>query len=125
MPSSQYLALSQISAAAFLWVMQLTTLHQSSQLTQLSGRGICAALFVSVVACVLCYAVLYWLLNYIDGHKLAMFEGLHAVSGAFLGYVIFNEKISFSMFLGGFLILLSLAISQFPKARPAEEPVSI
>ncbi len=125
MPSSQYLALSQITAAGFMWIMQLATLHQTGQLAQLTHRGIFAVLFVSVVACVLCYSVLYWLLNYIDGHKLAMFEGLHAVSGAFFGYVLFNEEISSAMFLGGTLILLALVISQFPKASPPEEPVSI
>ncbi len=106
----QYLAISQLAAAAFMWLMQGVLFRQTDQISQLSGKGWAAAIFVSVVACVLCYAVLYWLLNYIDGHRLALFDGIHAVSATLFGWVFFSEDINATMLFGGFLLLAGLIL---------------
>jgi drug/metabolite transporter (DMT)-like permease len=115
MPSTQYLAISQISAALVMWLSQGIAFHQTQHLIDLTGRGFLAAIFVSVVACVLCYATLYWLLNYIDGHKLALFDGFHTLSATFFGYLLFDEVLTPMMITGGSLILVSLIIGNLSK----------
>jgi len=109
----QYMAISQSSAALLMWILQLFVFHQGHHIFALSSKAWLAALFVSVVACVLCYAILYWLLNHIDGHRLALFDGLHTVSAATFGYLIFNETISPGMIAGGVLLLLSITIGNW------------
>ncbi len=101
----QYLAIAQISAAFLMWIMQGAVYHQTPELSQLTSRGIVSALFVSIVACVLCYSILYWLLNYVDGHRLALFDGFHALSATFFGFLFFNEPLRPLMLFGGVLIL--------------------
>lgn len=108
--SVQYLAISQLAAAAFMWLMQFGIFHQTQQISQLTLKGWAAALFVSVVACVLCYAILYWLLNYIDGHRLALFDGIHAVSATLFGWIFFSEDINAMMLFGGLLLLSGLIL---------------
>jgi drug/metabolite transporter (DMT)-like permease len=112
--STQYLAISQVSASLFMWILQAAWWQQTNQLDQLSAKGITAALFVSIVACVLCYSVLYWLLNYLDGHRLALFDGLHTISATLCGYLLFNETLNSSMLIGGLLILSGLTIGNLP-----------
>lgn len=116
--SIQYLAISQIAAAGFMWTLQATFLDQSHLIQNLSTRGWMAAVFVSVVACVLCYAVLYWLLNYIDGHRLALFDGLHTLSAVIFGYILFNESLNFMMIAGGTFLLTGLVLGNLPRNGP-------
>ncbi|MES2769190.1 MAG: DMT family transporter [Bdellovibrionota bacterium] len=108
--SFQYLAISQLAAALFMWILQLGFFQQTSQISNLSSNGWWAAIFVSVVACVLCYAILYWLLNYVDGHKLALFEGIHVISAALFGWYFFNESLNTLMIFGGFVLLAGLIL---------------
>jgi len=108
--SVQYLAIGQLSAAGFMWVLQLLAFGQVDRIQNLSGRGWGAVLFVSVVSCVLCFSVLFWLLNYIDGHRLALFHGLHTVSAALFGFVFFNEKFDGLMWIGGLILLFGLVM---------------
>lgn len=114
MSTAQYLALTQITTACLMWALQIGTFHQTPQLAQLSVKGFFALSFVSVVACVLCYFVLYWLLDHIDGHKLALFESLHSVSAAFFGYYFFQESIKPLMIWGGLFILIGLIVGNLP-----------
>jgi drug/metabolite transporter (DMT)-like permease len=115
MSSVQYLAIAQISAAIFMWLMQLTTFHQLTSIHNLSSKGIVAVLFVSVVACVLCYAVLYWLLNYVEGHRFALFDGFHTISAAAFGVLHFQEELRPLMIVGGLLILVGLVVGNLPR----------
>jgi drug/metabolite transporter (DMT)-like permease len=117
MSAAQYLAIAQIAAAAFAWLLQGLAFHQVGQLARLSTRGLAAAAFVSVVSCVLCYAVLYWLLNHIDAHRLALFDGLHTLSATIFAYFIFNEPIRPFMLFGGALILSGLIAGNWPKVE--------
>ena len=111
--TSQYLAITQSSAALFFWVLQGFLFKQSPMIDQLSSRGLAAALFVSVVACVLCYAVLYWLLERIEGHQLALFDGIHALSASLIGVIFFQEAITQLMVVGGCLIFCGFIIGNW------------
>lgn len=120
--AAQYLAVAQISAASCTWLLQATVFHQADQLEALSFKGLGAAVFVSIVACVLCYAVLYWLLKQMDGHRLALFDAFHALSATFFGYLIFHESLTPMMLSGGVLILLGLILGNWPKKIMEEIP---
>ena len=114
--SIEYLAISQVSAAIFMWAMQLLCLHQLSEIHNLSLKGWCAFLFVSLVACVLCYLILYWLLNFIEGHRLALFDSLHTLSGTLVGIIVFQEQIHPFMVIGALLIVSGLFIGNLKKS---------
>jgi drug/metabolite transporter (DMT)-like permease len=120
--AAQYLAVAQISAASCTWLLQATVFHQADQLEALSLKGLGAAVFVSIVACVLCYAVLYWLLKQMDGHRLALFDAFHALSATLFGYLIFHESLTPVMLIGGALILLGLILGNWPKKILDEIP---
>lgn len=107
---SQYLAISQLSAASLFWILQWTVFGQMSDLAQLTIRGLGATLFVSIVACVLCYAVLYWLLGRVDGHRLALVDGIHALSASFFGYFLFQDTLTPLMLIGGGFIFVGLIV---------------
>ena len=106
----EYLAIAQIGAALFMWSLQLTLFHQTAELSHLSLRGIGAAIFVSVIACVFCYAILYWLLSHMDGHRLALFDGLHVLSASFFGWILFHESLNAFMVVGGLLLVIALVL---------------
>lgn len=119
--TAQYLAISQSAAALFMWSLQFIMFQQVSYITDLTLNGMSALIFVSVIACVLCFAVLYWLLNHVDGHKLSLFESLHVISAVIFGYLIFGDAIKPLMVIGGFLILLSLVIGNLSQKIAAPE----
>jgi drug/metabolite transporter (DMT)-like permease len=121
MSIAQYLAMAQLSAAAFMWLAQLTAFHQVSKIENLSLNGLCSLFFVAVIACVLCYALLYWLLKYIEGHKLALFDGFHALSAAVFGVWIFNEALTQLMVIGGVLILAGLVLGNLPQSQTSAD----
>jgi drug/metabolite transporter (DMT)-like permease len=123
MSAVQYLTIAQLSTAIFMWILQFTSFRQVASLHQLTTKGLLSAAFVSVVAYVLCYAVLYWLLNYIDGHRLALFDGFHTLSATIFGFFIFREELKPLMLVGGFLILSGLLVGNLPKNITEEIPV--
>lgn len=112
--STQYLTISQLSAAAFMWLLQIGVYQQFNAIQNLTARGWGAAVFVSSVACVLCYLILYWLLNYLDGHRLALFDGLHTISATLFGFLFFNEILNGLMLSGGILLLIGLVLGNLP-----------
>lgn len=118
----QYLTIAQIATALFMWTLQAVHFHQVDKIWDLSTKGIVAATFVSVVACVLCYAVLYWLLNYIDGHRLALFDGFHTLSATLFGYLLFQETLRPLMLIGGGFILVGLLAGNLPQHATEEVP---
>ncbi len=113
----QYLAIAQLGAAIFMWLSQLIFYHQESTILDLSVKAWTAVLFVSVIACVLCYGILYWLLSHMDGHKLALFDGLHMVSAALFGFLIFIESINVTMVVGGLVLLTGLIFGNLSPAK--------
>jgi drug/metabolite transporter (DMT)-like permease len=110
-----YLAIAQFSAAIAMWIAQLAFFHQGKKLSLLDSSGWGAAIFVSVVACVLCYYVLHWLILHIPGHKLALFEGLHGISATCFGILFFQEAYTHLMIFGGIAILVSLFVGCWPE----------
>jgi drug/metabolite transporter (DMT)-like permease len=121
MGAPQYLAIAQIAGALGMWLAQAVWFHQLGQITQLSAQGLTAAIFVSVVACVLCFSVLYWLLDHVDGHRLSLFDGVHALSATTFGLLFFHEKLKPLMIAGGSLILIGLLIGNFAKGEETPE----
>ncbi len=113
--TAQYLAIAQVSTALFMWVLQGIIYHQFSEVSDLTSRGLGSILFVSIVSCVLCYAILYWLLRFFDGHRLALFDGLHTLSAVFFGYIFFRDEIRWPMILGGGLILLAVVVGNLSR----------
>ena len=120
--TSQYLAITQSATAIFMWVLQFTTLQQISLVSSLTQKGIVALIYVSIVACVLCLTVLYWLLNHVDGHKLALFESLHTISAVIFGYLIFGGEMKPLMLIGGLFILFSLVSGSLLHKKEAPNP---
>ncbi|MGE0171905.1 MAG: DMT family transporter [Oligoflexales bacterium] len=114
MSAPQYLAVGQLATAGFMWVLQISFFHQTSQLSNLTIKGASAAIFVCIVACVLCYAILYWLLTYMDGHKLALFEGFHPLSATLFAYFLFHEPLRPLMVVGGLFIMIGLVAGNLP-----------
>lgn len=112
---AQYLAIAQIATSIAFWLAQATYFKQTDQLANLSDKGWMAAIFVSVVACVLCYAVLYWLLQHIEGHRLALFDGIHAVSASLFGFILFQDPLTSLMLIGGLFILAGLVTGNLKK----------
>jgi drug/metabolite transporter (DMT)-like permease len=110
-----YLAIAQTSAALGMWAAQGVWFHQTDQLTNLDAHGWSAAIFVSVVACVLCFYVLHWLVLHVPGHKLSLFEGLHGLSATAFGMLLFGESWNAPMMAGGALILIALVLDCLPK----------
>lgn len=104
-------------AGALMWTLQITTFKQTAMLAHLTPTGASAAVFVSVVACVLCYWILYWLLNHIDGHRLALFDGFHTISATLFGYFIFKEAVSPIIVLGGMLMLCGMIVGNLPRQK--------
>lgn len=119
MGAAQYLAIAQIATAVFMWGLQAAAFHQTSHVQDLTVKGLMAALFVSVVACVLCYSVLYWLLNHIDGHRLALFDGFHTLSATVCAHILFREELRPIMLLGGGLILVGLVTGNSGRELPS------
>jgi drug/metabolite transporter (DMT)-like permease len=113
-----YLAIAQFSAAIAMWIAQLFFFHQFNQLSLLDSNGWASAIFVSIVACVLCYYVLHWLILHVPGHKLALFEGLHGISATCFGILFFQEAYTHLMILGGIGILAGLVIGCWPENSP-------
>jgi drug/metabolite transporter (DMT)-like permease len=118
--SLQYLAISQFFAALFMWSLQVFWFRQFQSFSSLTLQGWMAALFVSLFACLLCYAVLYWLLNHIEGHRLALFDGLHTFSAVAFGVYFFSEKFNLSMCVGGLLILFGIVIGNMSREQKAK-----
>ena len=111
----QYIAIAQLSASIFMWILQFSFYHQVGELSALTSTGWIAAVFVSIVSCVLCYSVLYWLLIYVDGHQLSLFEGLHALSAVTCGVLFFGDRLTPWMMIGGVLLLSGLALGSLRK----------
>lgn len=120
-----YMAILQLSAAIFMWGAQIAHFKQFSELASLSLRGLGAMIFVSVVACVICYALLYWLLRFIDGHRLAIFDGIHAIFAALYGVWLFNESFNLLMVLGGGLLITSLYLANSPSKKNLSKTVPV
>jgi drug/metabolite transporter (DMT)-like permease len=119
-----YMAILQLSAASFMWGTQALYFKQLSEFKNLNLMGLLSMLFVSVVACVICYALLYWLLKYIDGHRLAIFDGVHSIFAAFYGVLFFSEAFNLTMLFGASFLLIALYLANAPSNENISERIA-
>jgi len=108
LPLEEYLGILQLSAGLVMLVTCLITAKDVSGVLTMPWKGWAALGFVCVVACGICYFLLYWLLNFIDGHRLAFFDAFHTISAAVLGVILFQESFNTKMIAGGALLLLAV-----------------
>lgn len=118
MPLTVYMAIVQLAAALFMWGMvAMQPVQGFDKLQEMPTQGWLALAYVSLIACGVCYFVLYWLLNHIEGHRLAFFDCFHTGVSALLGVLIFHESINTWMIVGGVLLILSTTVISLP-AKP-------
>ncbi len=118
---AQYLAIAQITTALITWILQFSVYRQNNEINKLTMTGMSSLLFVSIVSCVLCFAIHYWLLNHVDGHRLALFDGIHTISAIAVSFLFFQEEIRPIMFLGGGLVIIAIIIYSIPKKIKIEK----
>lgn len=110
LPLTEYLAILQLSAAAFMWSLALAAGNLPHHVFAMPISGYLSLAFVSLVSCVGCYLLLYWLLNHIEGHKLAFFNCFHTLAAAGLGIVFFDEPFNVWMGIGGGLLIVAVFV---------------
>ena len=124
MPLTEYLAIAQLSAAVFMWVLSRAMGHSPAAILDLPEVGVASLIFVCLISCCLCYFLLYWLLNFIEGSKLAFFDCFHTFSAAAFGAFLFDDRFNFKMGLGGAMLaaaVLTVSWSHF-KGPVAPKP---
>ena len=73
-------------------------------------QGLAALAIVCLISCCLCYLVLYWLLNFVAGNRLAFFDCFHTLSAAAFGAVLFAEPFNAKMLAGGALLTAAVVV---------------
>ncbi len=117
-PLLDYMAITELSAAVFVWA-GVALQKTSAPIWGTLPLGLWGAVaFVSVVSCVICYGAHYWLLSKMEGHVLALFESLHSVFAALLGLILFHERVHPAMVFGGGLLIIGLYLNT-RKAKPS------
>jgi drug/metabolite transporter (DMT)-like permease len=103
-PLALYCGILQGSGAIFLWMVSAAG-HRLP--TSFTGPPLVweALAFVCLFSCGLCYGVHYWLLRFIDGHRLAFFDCFHTVAAALTGFLLFRENLNIAMLAGGGLLI--------------------
>jgi len=104
-PLEEYLGILQFSAGLVMILVCILSGQSAGGILQMPPRGWLALGFVCIVACGVCYFLLYWLLNFIEGHRLAFFDAFHTVSAAILGILLFGDPYNAKMILGGLCLL--------------------
>ena len=129
MPLTVYMALVQLAGSLFMWGMvAVGTQGGFAKLLAMPQMGWLALAYVSLIACCACYFVLYWLLNHIEGHRLAFFDCFHTGMSALLGVVLFHDAVNNLMIGGGILLVAStslIALPASPKKTKTFEPQKI
>ena len=110
MPLTEYIALLQISAAIFMWSLSFATGRFPVNVLRMPTAGWVSLMFVCLISCCACYFLLYWLLNHIEGHKLAFFDCFHTIAAAVFGAALFGEPFNIKMLIGGGLLLSAVIV---------------
>jgi drug/metabolite transporter (DMT)-like permease len=110
-----YCAILQGSGAAFLWIAAAAT-HRLPPSFAAPPAVWATLAFVVLVPCCLCYGVHYWLVRFIDGHRLGFFDCVHTLAAALFGYLLFGERFDAAMVAGG--VLLIAAVWTVNRRRP-------
>jgi drug/metabolite transporter (DMT)-like permease len=124
MPLTEYLALAQLSAGGFMWTVSGAMHGPPAALLALPAEGIAALAFVCLVSCGLCYFVLYWLLDHVDGHELAFFDCFHTLSAVGFGVLLFDEPLNTKMLAGGVLLASGVVVVAWQHVAAERRPVA-
>ncbi len=125
--SLQYLTILQSSGALATWFI-VTQRNEPMNLGLLNLSQWGSLFFASAISCCLLYIMWYWLLNFIEAHKLGFFEAFHVLAAAMFGFFVFHEPVNILMGLGAACLLISVLLVNFAgqkrqkKIDPALEP---
>jgi drug/metabolite transporter (DMT)-like permease len=108
-PLLQYMAILQFFGSAFAWGVVIWSGHEI-HLESLHSVQWLSLTFVSTISCCLLFLSWYWLLHFIQAHRLGFFEAFHVLSAALFGYILFNEPWNYWMVCGGGLLLMSVIL---------------
>lgn len=117
MPLTEYLAVAQLSAGIFMWVVSISMGHSPDVIMEMPAEGLASLVFVCLISCCICYFLLYWLLNFIDGSKLAFFDCFHTFSAAVFGALLFAEPFNAKMLVGGVVLAAAVLVVSWPQMR--------
>lgn len=117
MPLTEYLAIAQLSAGAFMWIVSFYLGYSPSAIMRMPFGGIASLTFVCLISCGACYFLLYWLLNFIEGSSLAFFDCFHTLSAAVFGALLFGEPFNGKMLAGGAVLMSAVIVVSWPKIR--------
>lgn len=82
-------------------------------LPTLTADVLAAAVFTGLISTAFCYLTQTWSQKHLTATQTAVLLSLEPVFAASSGYLILNEAISSGFILGGLLIFLAVALSQF------------
>lgn len=122
-PLTEYLTVAQLAAGAFMWFLCFTKGQSPAAVFALPTHALASLAFVCLVSCCLCYFLLYWLLNFMEGSRLAFFDCFHTLSAAAFGVIFFDDPLNAKMLLGGILLTGSVAAVSWSQLRkkPGDE----
>lgn len=109
-PLPTFMGYAQIAGGATLLAVSIIQ-GDGIPIAKLNGLTLLCFLYVSIVSGMFCYGLLCWLLRKMDGHRLTLFDGFHAIFGSFFGWIFFSESINMTMIIGASLLLLSIYIA--------------
>lgn len=113
-PLLHYLFVAQLGAAVVAWLIVVAK-GGAVSIQDIHWHSWLAALYVTLFACVFCYLCWYWLLNYLPGKSLAFFQYIEGIFAAFLGVLLFQEQMPFTMLMASVLFLLSIVFALEPQ----------
>lgn len=123
-PLTEYLAYLQLSAGIFMWILCASTNNLPREILAMPLTAWSALGFVVIFSCGICYFLLYWLLNHIEGHKLAFFDCFHTLAAALFGVLFFGDSFNLKMLIGGILLLFAVILVTIQKSTTENIPAS-
>ena len=111
-----------VSATAVMWLA--TFLVESPVEIPQAGITWIALLFLGILGSGVAFVMVYYLIHEIGPTRTSMVTYLFPLGGVLLGVVFLNEELSWQVFVGGVLVILSLAVANMrpqKKERTMEE----
>lgn len=98
-----------LSATAVMWLATFF-IEEPVKVPQLGITWV-ALLFLGILGSGVAFVLSYYLLHEIGPTRTSMVTYLFPLGGVLLGVVFLNEKLSWQVFVGGVLVILSLAVA--------------
>jgi drug/metabolite transporter (DMT)-like permease len=86
---------------------------------QFAGESVAALAYLIVFGSIVAFSAYTWLLQNAPVSKVATYAYVNPVVAIFLGWLILSESITASMFIGGAMIVLGVAVVIRTESRPA------